>query len=260
MSARGTAHRREASGPGRLACRAVGPDRGAQRGPQGRPTGPGSGHGAVVDPAGRPGLRPDLLGGVDRRVVGVGGRWVATPDPCAGAGSGSAEHMGLVGAAGGVSRVLDAHREHPHPRPTDGDVAGVARPVGVARHPAHGRGRWPCWPGDPQVHGVADGAGRARSRRAGSVVGPSRPGADHPAARLPTGRSLGADVPGCRRPRGGAGPGPTTTNAQAADLPSTATLAGGRFAVRMALSTSGALSRDAAAGNGNGGYVDNGSR
>ena len=26
----------------------------------------------------------DLLGGVDRRVVGVGGRWVATPDPCAG--------------------------------------------------------------------------------------------------------------------------------------------------------------------------------
>jgi hypothetical protein len=32
------------------------------------------------------------------------------------------------------------------------------------------------------------------------------------------------------------------------------------FAVRMALSTSGALSRDAAAGNGNGRYVDNGSR
>jgi hypothetical protein len=96
--------------------------------------------------------------------------------------------------------------------------------------PSSRRGRWPCWPGDPRVHGVADGAGRARSRRAGSVVGPSRPGADHPAARLPTGRSLGADVPGRGRPRGGAGPGPTTTNAQAADLPSTATLAGGRFA------------------------------
>jgi hypothetical protein len=96
--------------------------------------------------------------------------------------------------------------------------------------PSSRRGRWPCWPGDPRVHGVADGAGRARSRRAGSVVGPSRPGADHQAARLPTGRSLGADVPGRGRPRGGAGPGPTTTNAQATDLPSTATLAGGRFA------------------------------
>jgi hypothetical protein len=36
--------------------------------------------------------------------------------------------------------------------------------------------------------------GRARSRRAGSMVGPSLPGADHPAARLPTGRSLGGSI------------------------------------------------------------------
>jgi hypothetical protein len=119
--------------------------------------------------------------------------------------------------------------------------------------PSSRRGRWPCWPGDPRVHGVADGAGRARSRRAGSVVGPSRPGADHPAARLPTvGRwartyrvvvGLAAALGLARRP--------PTRKLPTCLVQRRWPVAGSpAFAVRMALSTSGALSRDAAAGNG----------
>jgi hypothetical protein len=245
MSARGTAHRRRARRAGRGAAapccwsrpRCSACSSRSSDWPRFRPR-------AVVDPAGRPGLRPDLLGGVDRRVVGVGGRWVATPDPCAGAGSGSAEHMGLVGAAGGVSRILDAHREHPHPRPTDGTwrgrhdlsgLLGIQLTAGTLALLA-GRDRWlgrPARARTIQLPGSRPVGRWARTYRV--VVGLA---AALGLARRPPTRKLPTCLVQRRWPVAGSP----------------------AFAVRMALSTSGALSRDAAAGNGNGRFVDNGSR